>query len=98
MLVKKSMQDYLEVFDQHRIENIEKVFTKEYLSELGGIKQFSEGVLQLEKSKSKYEIIVKKTRKKNIFKARYIEGKEQSKWFLFKKEGKKFKVYGSYED
>ena len=98
MLVKKSMQDYLEVFDQHKVEKIEDVFSKEYLVDLGGKKQFSENILKLSKSDSKYEILVKKTRKKNIYKARYIVGKKKSKWFLFKKEDKKFKVYATYED
>jgi hypothetical protein len=98
ILVKKSMQDYLEVFDAHKVEKIENVFSKKYLKDLGGKKQFSENIKKLEKSDSKYTIEVKKTLKKNIFKARYVEGSETSKWFLFKKEDKKFKVFGSYEE
>lgn len=99
-MVKDSMKKYLDVFDKHKVENIDLVLEKKFLDSLGGKKRLSEGVQQLEKTDSKYKFEIVKTHKKNSYKVRYFKDghKHPSKWFLLRKIKNNYKIFGTFEE
>ncbi len=97
-VAKEALAEYIKVFDDHQVEKIEKVFSKKYLKELGGKSELEKRIKTLKKNKIKYEIEIKKTHKKDAYKARYKTDSELSKWFIIKKEDNTFKIFGTIEE
>lgn len=105
--IKKLFEKYEQVFDDHKTELVEEVFTKKFLEGNGGKEEFIKKVKSEPKSKEKSNLAKNMTWKKGVIDriwfGRFKNDKKSkepasSSEFIIVEENGKFKIDGTLSD